>query len=408
MNHKTPAVITPMNVRLGLDIARALGKRGVPVYGVDPDPKEAGGKSKYCQLVVSPDLKTSPEAFIAFLVDFGKQLEHKSVLYAINDGTVLLCSRERARLQPYYEFVMPDHTTLANLLTKQGLDGMAQASDIPTPQTVIPHNAAELTSMASQLTYPVIIKPIQSEYWYIPEIVSMLRENPISGQAKVWPCQGEGELLDAYQKIARFDDRLIVQETIPGPDGNLTYISFYLDRDSKPLAMFAGCKLRVLPIGFGSASYARSFYDPELEALTLKFLTAVQYRGLGGVEFKKDPRDGRYKLIEFNTRFGLWDGLGRQCGVDTAYIAYRDTLHLPVEPHLKYREGVNWVELQRDIRAFWMYRQRGELTFGQWLRSLRGETMWATYSWEDWRPGVASTLSLLWAFAKRMFSNLRN
>lgn len=155
---------------------------------------------------------------------------------------------------------------------------------------------------------------------------------------------------------------MIVQELIQGPDENLTYISFYLNRKSEPLAIFAGRKFRVIPLGFGSASYVRSFHDPELVDPTLRFLRGAQYRGLGGLEFKKDSRDRRYKLIEFNTRFGMWDGLGVRCGVDMPYIAYCDALSQPLELQFVYREGVIWWDWQRDVRAFWMLRQRKQLT----------------------------------------------
>lgn len=399
-----PAVITPMNERLGLDIARSLGRKGIPVYGLSPDPKEAGGKSKYCQLVVCPDPKKSVSDYVQFMVDWGQTLPGRAVLYPISDMTVVIHSRERQRLAPYYECVMPDHAMITKLLAKEGLIAAAQECDVPAPRTITPQNAEEVEAIATSLVYPVILKPIQSHYWHIPEIVALLRENPISGQAKVWLCQDASELVRAFQDIARYDSRMIVQEVIPGPDENLFYISFYLDRQSRPLALFAGRKWRVLPIGFGSACYVRSFHDPNLEQVALQFLSGVRYQGLGGLEFKLDSRDGLYKLIEFNTRFGLWDGLGAQCGVDTAYIAYRDALHLPVEPQLTYREGVLWIDLLRDTRAFLMYRQRGQLTLGQWLRSWRGEKMWTTFSRDDWRPGVAALVKTAQAFAGRIIS----
>jgi D-aspartate ligase len=395
-----PAVVMPLDEHMGLDIARSLGRRGIPVYGIDPDPHAVGRRSKYCQLVVCPDPKAAEDDYLQFLVDWGKKLGSKAVLYPVSDEMALLCSRERQRLQTYYEYVMPDHSTMIKLSTKGGLAAVAQACEIPAPRTIIPHDAREVETIAQHLTYPMILKPVESAYWHIPEIASLLRENVLSGRAKVVLCHNASELVQAYSKIATYNDRVIIQEVIPGPDENLSYVSFYLDRQSKPLAIFAGRKLRVLPIGFGSASYVRSFHDPDLEKVTLQLLSGVRYQGLGGAEFKKDSRDSRYKLIEFNVRFGMWDGLGVRCGVDTPYMAYRDALRLAVEPQLTYREDVIWVDWQRDVRAFWIYNKQGQLTLGQWLRSLRGEKMWAIYSRDDWRPGVALSvdlLRLLWA-----------
>ncbi len=391
----TPAIVTPLDEHMGLDIARSLGRRGIPVYGLDPDPAAAGRKSKYCQLVVCPDPKKSEQEYLQFLLNWGKRLNQKAVLYPLSDDMALICAREREALTAYYDYVMPSYPTIVTLATKAGLAAAAEQCGIATPKTVRPHNAQEVEAIAQQISYPAILKPIEGAYWHIPEIARLLRENPLSGRAKVVLCHDAPALLQMYQKIAGYDDRMIIQEVVPGPDENLFYISFYLNRESKPLALFAGRKLRVIPVGFGSASYVRSIRDPELERVALQLLSGVKYQGLGGLEFKKDSRDGHYKLIEFNVRFGMWDGLGVRCGVDTPYIAYCDALHQAIEPQFTYREDVIWVDWQRDIRAFWMYNRQGKLTFSQWLRSLKGEKMWAVYSKDDWLPGLVFSFQLL-------------
>lgn len=406
-----PAVVTPLDEHMGLDIARSLGRRGIPVYGFDPDPQAAGRVSKYCRLVVCPDPKQAEQGYIQSLVDWGRSRSEKTVLYPVSDVTALLCSRQRRELAPYFEFVMPDHSVMCRMSSKQGLASAAAEFDVPAPHTLSPRSAQELEAAAPRLSYPVILKPVESDCWHMPEIARFLRKNALSGRVKVVLCQDAAELLRVYRSLAAFDDRLIVQEMIPGPDANLVYISFYLNCQSQPLAMFAGRKLRVLPVGFGSASYVRSLRDPELERCALRLLASVGYQGLGGIEFKHDPRDGRYKLIEFNTRFGMWDGLAVRCGVDTPYIAYQDHLGRPVEPPPPYREGIIWVDWQRDLRAFREYHRSGELSLGQWLRSLQGEKMWAVYSGDDWRPGVVYSFNLLrlyWEQRSRQMRRRRN
>lgn len=400
--HQTAAVVTPLDEHMGLDIARSLGKRGIPVYGLDWDPKAVGAKSKYCQLVLCPNPKKSEEEYIQFALDWGQKLGEKAVLYALSDDMVLLWSRERHRLQQYYEYVMPDHDSLVKLLTKEGLVAAAQECGVPSPQTIAPQSAHEVETLAQELNFPVVLKPIESAFWHTPEIASMLRQDLLSGRAKVQQCHNPDELLQSYRNIAQYDDRMIVQEVVTGPVTNGAYITFYLDRQSQPLGIFAGRKMRVLPMGFGSSCYVHSYSDPELERVALQLLSGVRYQGLGGLEFKRDPRDGLLKVIEFNTRYGMWDGLGIHCGVDNPYLAYCDALGLPVEPQRTYPQGVIWVDWQRDVRAFWALRKQGELTLRQWLQSLRGEKMWAVYSRDDWRPGVAFTLHLVREFLSRL------
>jgi predicted ATP-grasp superfamily ATP-dependent carboligase len=81
--------------------------------------------------------------------------------------------------------------------------------------------------------------------------------------------------------------------------------------------------------------------------------------------------------------------------VDLAYLAYQDALRQPVEPQLAYRDDMIWVDWQRDMRAAFDYRRKGQLSIGQWLGSLRGEKMWAIYSRDDPGPGAAFTVALL-------------
>ncbi len=390
-----PAVLIPPDEHMGLDIARSLAGRAVPVYGLDGGPPSPARYSRCCRFVRSPRLQGGEAAYLQHLLDFGRSLHRPAVLFPLSDEHALFCSRHRDALQERFELVLADPAMLESLSSKHGLALLAERYGIPAPKTIFVTSCAEADAAARRIPYPAILKPVEGSSWHTPLAEKTLRQGLLGSRAKVVLCRDAAELRSAYRMVAPLSPRLIVQEVIPGEDSRLAYISFYLDRLSRPLGLFAGRKLRVIPIGFGSASYVRSFRDPALEEPALRLLAATGYRGLGGIEFKKDPRDETYKLIEFNTRFGMWDGLSVRCGVDLPWLAYRDTLHLPVEPQTAWREGVIWLDWQRDLRAALEYWRRGLLSPGGWLRSLRGEKMWAIYSRRDWGPGAAFTFSLI-------------
>jgi predicted ATP-grasp superfamily ATP-dependent carboligase len=389
-----PAVIIPADRPGTLGIARSLGRRGIPVHGVDVDPNAIGMASKYLRPHPLPNSDDSDENRLLHLIDLGKRLGEKAVLYPVSDDDVLLCSRERRVLEEYYLFVMPEHDTVADLVSKDGLYRVAQRCQVNTPEVFQPRDEADLEALSEVLAYPVILKPMFSTSWLNPEIVSMLRDSPLSNPPKVALCQDAESLIHTYRKIAAYDPNMVIQEVIGGEDERLAYCCFYLDRESRPLAIFSGRKLRILPVGFGSATYVRSVHDRELEEVSLRLLEGVRYQGLGGVEFKKDPRDEQYKLIEFNARFGLWDTLSIRCGIDIPYIAYCDALDQPVQAQFEYREEIGWVDMQRDVRAFLIYRQRQQLRLGDWLRTLQGEKEWSTYARDDWKPAAVEMLKL--------------
>lgn len=396
------AVLCPLDDHMGLDIARSLSARGIPVFGIDKETRVPGRHSNACTFVHCPHCEeTAEEAYIEFLISFGRSLGAKAVLYPLSDRHVLLFSQYRDVLAPHFAFVMPSHDDMVRLTTKDGLDSVSRDHGIPAPQTFFLSEDTDIRNVASKVPYPAILKPTESTYWHSREITTLLRKGLLEGRAKVVVCEGPEELVEAFEQIAAHDARMIVQEIIPGEDDCLVYAPFYIDRRGSALGYFAGRKHRVIPTGFGSASFVETFADPELRELVFRILSAVGYKGLGGLEFKQDPRDGQYKLIEFNTRFGMWDGLGMTCGVDLAHISYRDALELPVDTCLEYQTGVKWVDWQRDVRAFIDYRNKGLLSFDQWRHSLNGPRTCAIYSRTDPKPGVAFSLELVGKLGSR-------
>jgi D-aspartate ligase len=60
------------------------------------------------------------------------------------------------------------------------------------------------------------------------------------------------------------------------------------------------------------------------------------------LETKRDPRDGRFKLMEVNPRLWQWHSLAAACGVDLPYIAYRDLVGEPLPPARMHGDGKRW------------------------------------------------------------------
>jgi peptidoglycan/xylan/chitin deacetylase (PgdA/CDA1 family) len=80
---------------------------------------------------------------------------------------------------------------------------------------------------------------------------------------------------------------------------------------------------------FGSASFAESEWSPEVARLSTELIGKLGFAGVCGTEYKPDPRDGRWKLIEVNPRPTLWFSLTRAAGCDVVFEAYRDLVGRP-------------------------------------------------------------------------------
>lgn len=134
-----------------------------------------------------------------------------------------------------------------------------------------------------------------------------------------------------------------------------------------------------------------------------RILKGIGYQGIAAPEFKRDPRDGEYKLLEINARTILQSSLPPRCGVDVEYIAYLDTIGQYGGGTTLPKEGILWIDEISDLLSCIMQLKDGRLKLGEIVTSLRGEKQYATFAWDDPIPFLvhlsnlsSAALGLLW------------
>jgi D-aspartate ligase len=150
----------------------------------------------------------------------------------------------------------------------------------------------------------------------------------------------------------------MLQAVVPGGDEELYTVGSYLDREGRALGIFCGRKLRqtprsrkLVPRGVGSCRHGESLWAPELVEDSLHLLKVCDFTGISQVEFKRDPRDGQYKLMEINPRLWMWHTLAAACGVNLPYIAYLDLTGRPPQPRTSEGRRKHWaITLMRGER----------------------------------------------------------
>jgi predicted ATP-grasp superfamily ATP-dependent carboligase len=361
----------------GLATVRALGRQGVPVIGIDADLEQATARSRYCLPVRCHGFKAGNGALLDTLLDLGRQLPRRGMLFPSGDLNLALVSEQREALAPYFHFALPDREAVRLVLDKRAFYAFALQTGFPIPPTrfLDGHDAA---AVARDMTYPVLLKPyLRTAAWRQTHHV------------KLYEARSPEDYLRLVETLAAWDAELIVQECVPGPDSALQFSLTYLDRQLEPLGMFTGRKLRQFPPRFGTSSFAESRWDPEVADVSLGVLRALRYRGYGSVEFKRDPRDGQLKIIEVTGRTWYPHGLATRCGVNLPYLAYCDLLGLPVERPRSFEDGVKWVDEDRDLRSGLLQWRRGELSVSAWLGSYRGRRTYAIGAVDDPAPLLA-------------------
>jgi predicted ATP-grasp superfamily ATP-dependent carboligase len=207
---------------------------------------------------------------------------------------------------------------------------------------------------------------------------------------KAWRVGNAGELKAKTELAATAvpADEVIVQDYIPG-DGRQQFAFCALVRDGEPVASMTVNRRRQHPVDFGRAStFVQTVDMPELERLSRLMLGAMKYDGLVEVEFKLDPRDGRPKLLDINTRSWGYHALGRRAGVDFSTLLFRHALGESV-PSTKATTGVGWIRLVTDVPTSVVEMARGELPVSSFVRSLRHTRAESVFSRRDPLPGLA-------------------
>jgi D-aspartate ligase len=298
---RAPAVVVDVGWVNGLAAIRSLGRAGVKAYAVDHRASALGFRSRYAKPVVSPDPQDE-EAFVSFLA--GLELEAPAPIFPTHDEPLNAIARAGDRLGERYLFPFPRWEVLSRIQSKRSQLEAAERAGIAVPRW------AATSSAADELGYPVLVKPSSTEGF----------KRRFGRQA--FRCETGAEVERAFAEAAEYEP--LVQELIPGGDDELYTLGSYLAADGEPLGLFCGRKLRQTPPGVGTCRVGEAVWVEEVVDQGLRLLRELRHTGLSQVEFKRDPRDGAYRLMEVNPRLWQWHGLAAACGVDLPRIAYED------------------------------------------------------------------------------------
>ena len=304
---RAPALVIDVGWVNGLAAIRSLGRAGIPVIAVDHRQSALGFRSRYARPVVSPDPQDE-EAFVSFLA--GLEVDAPAPVFATHDEPLNAIARGAEQLGDKFLYPFPPWEVLARIQTKRGQLEAAQAAGVPVPRTAYPVAVEEARAAADDLGYPVLVKPSSTEGF----------KRRFGRQA--FRCETGGQVAVAFADAEPFEP--MVQEIVPGGDEELFTLGSYLAADGEALGLFCGRKLRQTPPGVGTCRVGEAVWVEEVVEQGLEVLRALEHKGLSQVEFKRDRRDGSFKLMEVNPRLWQWHGLASACGVDLPLIAYRD------------------------------------------------------------------------------------
>ena len=374
----------------GLGIVRSLGKIGIPICVID-DEHSISRFSRYATHGIRvPDLRQE-HSIVEALLDCGRKLNlHGWVLFPTRDEVVSAISRNRSALSQVFRVSAPEWNTVRWVLDKRNTYCLAKDLNIPFPKTWIPLSLDDLDQL--DVSFPLILKPaVKSRFFY-------------ATKAKAWRVDNRADLRPMFSRASELagPNEILIQDLIPG-DGRqqFSYCAFF--KDGKAIGSMVTRRRRQHPHDFGRAStFVETIDLPALEALSERFLKAIGYYGLVEVEFKLDPRDGQFKLLDINARTWGYHSLGMHAGVDFPRLLYVDQLSGVVDP-CRGRPGVSWVRLLTDLPTGVIDVFSGRLRFRDFLHSLRNYQAEAVFNYDDPVPGLVECALLPYLSVKKGF-----
>ena len=323
-----------------LSVVRSLGRRGLRVVAAESTPLAQAGFSRYC---AGRAVYPSPARGVReFQEGLRRMLDaHRpDVLMPMTERTILAIASVRRELESRTRLApLPPEDALRVAFDKKATAGLAASLGIPIPKTVVLTNPADIEAVRPRLTYPAVIKPRRSE--------SLGADGRMTAGGPPEYCFAPDALEAAYLAVHRRAPLPLIQEFIPGEGYG---VSALCDR-GRPRALFAHRRLRMIrPTGSGSSLRESIVPPPDMEEAARALLAALRWHGVAMVEFKRDARDGRPKLIEINGRFWNSLPLAVASGVDFPHLLYTLAVEGRCPERFDYKVGVRCRWLAGDVR----------------------------------------------------------
>jgi D-aspartate ligase len=383
-------IVTGADYR-GLGIVRSLGRRGIPVCVLREEGHFLGAVSRYAYRSLR---WPRGDAFrqVEFLTNLATREGFKGwALFPTTDELVMLVARHHKSLAAHYRLTIPSWETLQWVCDKRLLYRLAQELGLSQPWSFFPHNRSDVAAVPCH--FPVILKP------------ALRMEINRFTKDKAWQASDRATLLARYDEACALvgPDMVMIQELVPGwGEAQFSYAA--LCSNGQPVASIVARRIRQFPMDFGRFStYVETVDEPRVLEPASRLLAAVGFTGIVEVEFKRDTRDGQYKVLDVNPRVWGWHTLGQRAGVDFPHLLLR-LMRGEQLPQIRGRSGARWKRFSADLPMAIGEILKGRLSIWDYLRSLRVPAEAAIFAWDDPLPGLLELPSLMALVGRRISS----
>ena len=380
----------------GVGAIRSLGRLGVPMYAITEDRCTPAAASRYLtRAFVWPTTGTEdPGRLIEGLIRIGRRIGRPAVLVPTDEEAAVLIAEHQSDLFRRFLFPRVEPGLPRRLASKQGLHELCVEHGIASPEAAFPQSYDDIVDFAEKARFPVVAKN--------REAFVRRRRPAVNGTTRI--ATREGLLALARDWGER--PGVILQEYLPREEAEDWIVHAYFDRNSTPLALFTGVKVRSWPPHAGMTANAYVVDNPELADLAARFIKQIGYTGIIDLDLRFDRRDGQYKLLDFNPRMGAQFRLFEsESAVDVVRAMHLDLTGRAV-PEGEQRAGHRYVVENIDLPALLAYRRSGYTTPHAPKRPSGTELAW--FAGDDPLPFLTMLARFVRPGAKHLYQLCRD
>lgn len=358
-----------------IGVMRTLGADGASVFAL-PDVDATTRRCRWYRAVPGAANGLSPDTFASGM----GAVATGTVLVPCSDAWVQAVARMPDALRQRFPSCVAPPAALDVLVDKALFAATLKRLCLPHPLTHVVANEADLRAVPESSWRTGFLKPADSQQFFA------------RFRIKAFPIAGLEESLRNLQTCLDDNLPMMLQEYIPGSPGSHYFIDGFIDRSGTTRALFARRRVRMFPSDYGNSTLMVSVpaADVAAAAQTLETLFAdLKYHGIFSAEFKRDDRDGLFKLLEVNARPWWYVEFAARCGVDVCALAVQDALDRPVPTTGAYAVGRRCVYPYYDWSAAQVERAQGRLTLAAMAMSWIGAYQ-PVFRWNDPAPVFGS------------------
>lgn len=381
----------------GYGIVRSLVRQGVPVVGTYANREDFGRFSRHCQAYRFVPLEQESESARQLLMEWNPGFGGRAVLFPSSDYYANLVVQQREILAQRFLFHWIAEDTFSRIIDKAHMSQACQEAGVLAPRTHVTGLYEDLEESVKEFSFPCLIKPTRSFGIPFPRA----RKNVVAHSPR--------DLLDFYEAYPAAKGATVWQEIIAGDDDNIFQCTALIRKTGEVGGVCCVRKLRQNVPGYGSMSFGRSEMNTFLVCRALALLEFWRYRGLASLEFKYQPKDGKYYFIEMNPRVPWYNALLADAGVNLPYLAYLDLIESDDFPRSRsaQRDGVYWIAFTEDLASFMHARRRRPAAYVRWVASVARARSYAWWDWRDPWPCFRAVLHLVTLGLRRLMSGMR-